>query len=196
MSKTYAIFAKKGTVHCAASETPVWAVRTTKKESVHRTADAGQKNRKTLPSFTIPDIIQKGVRPMENKYKSQDKYDAANTKKFGLKLNRKTDAGIIEKLSAENSIQGYIKELINRDLKSPPFLRVIGKKISDDFTLLEIGSTYSDTSYFRYARMSKTDPDSGEIVHITVKEPQDEKGAVVVILNEEVVEKFDADNHI
>ena len=44
------------------------------------------------------------------------KYDAANTTGFYLKLNNKTDADIIEKLDSVDSKQGYIKELIRRDI--------------------------------------------------------------------------------
>ena len=44
------------------------------------------------------------------------KYDAANTVQIKLKLNLKTDADVIEKLNAVDSKQGYIKELIRRDI--------------------------------------------------------------------------------
>ena len=45
------------------------------------------------------------------------KYDAANAVRFGLKLNRGTDADIIAKLESVQSKQGYIKELIRRDIE-------------------------------------------------------------------------------
>ncbi len=54
---------------------------------------------------------------MDDKYKSQNKYDANNTRKFGLKLNRKTDKELIEKLESVDSIQGYIKSLIRADVE-------------------------------------------------------------------------------
>jgi len=44
------------------------------------------------------------------------KYDAANTTKVLLKLNNKTDADILERLNEVNSKQGYIKDLIRRDM--------------------------------------------------------------------------------
>ena len=48
------------------------------------------------------------------------KYDAANTKHFGLKLNIGTDAEIIAKLEKvrkePGGIQGYIKALIRKDI--------------------------------------------------------------------------------
>ena len=40
-----------------------------------------------------------------------------NVKGLYLKLNKKTDADIIEALENSNNKQGYIKALIRRDLK-------------------------------------------------------------------------------
>lgn len=48
------------------------------------------------------------------------KYDAKNTKFFGLKLNIKTDADILERLEQVDTVQGYIKELIRKDIKERP----------------------------------------------------------------------------
>ena len=45
------------------------------------------------------------------------KYDKANTKAFALKLNTKTDADIIAHLTKQESVQGYIKELIRKDIE-------------------------------------------------------------------------------
>lgn len=44
------------------------------------------------------------------------KYDAANTKRIGLKLNKKTDKDILSKLESVDNKQGYIKSLIRKDL--------------------------------------------------------------------------------
>lgn len=44
------------------------------------------------------------------------KYDAANTIQIKLKLNKTTDADIIEQLQAQSNKQGYIKELIRNDI--------------------------------------------------------------------------------
>ncbi|WP_458397843.1 hypothetical protein [Anaerotignum sp.] len=44
------------------------------------------------------------------------KYNAKNVKQIKLNLNKKTDADIIEALEAVPNTQGYIKELIRRDL--------------------------------------------------------------------------------
>lgn len=45
------------------------------------------------------------------------KYDAENTTKVVMKLNKKTDADILQKLAEVESKQGYIKELIRKDLQ-------------------------------------------------------------------------------
>ena len=45
-------------------------------------------------------------------------YDKQNTRRVNLKLNNKTDADIIRKLESVENIQGYIKELIRKDMKN------------------------------------------------------------------------------
>lgn len=50
-------------------------------------------------------------------YDAQKKYDAENTIQIKLKLNMKTDADIVAKLDNVWNKQGYIKELIRKDLK-------------------------------------------------------------------------------
>lgn len=44
-------------------------------------------------------------------------YDKQNCTRVNLKLNNKTDADIISQLEKQESIQGYIKDLIRRDVK-------------------------------------------------------------------------------
>lgn len=44
------------------------------------------------------------------------KYNRKNTKSYSLKLNKKTDSDIIEKFENVPSKQGYIKELVRKDL--------------------------------------------------------------------------------
>jgi hypothetical protein len=44
------------------------------------------------------------------------KYDDAHTKKIMLKLNLETDKDILERLEAVGNKQGYIKELIRKDI--------------------------------------------------------------------------------
>lgn len=51
----------------------------------------------------------------QNEY--QRAYDKANTKGLYLKLNIRTDEDILSKLDKVDSKQGYIKELIRKDIK-------------------------------------------------------------------------------
>lgn len=49
--------------------------------------------------------------------KASNKYDKENTKQISLRLNKKTDADILDHLETVGSKQGYIKELIRQDMK-------------------------------------------------------------------------------
>lgn len=46
------------------------------------------------------------------------KYDKANTKKYVLKVNKRTERSIYDKLESVSSKSGYIKELITDDIKT------------------------------------------------------------------------------
>lgn len=46
----------------------------------------------------------------------QAKYDKKNTRSYTLKLNLSTDKDIIEKLGSVDNMQGYIKEVIRKDI--------------------------------------------------------------------------------
>lgn len=48
--------------------------------------------------------------------RAQAKYDKDNTVQVKLKLNKKTDKDIIDRLAEADNIQGYIKELIRLDI--------------------------------------------------------------------------------
>lgn len=52
----------------------------------------------------------------EAQKRAVEKYDKANTIQIHLKLNKKTDADILEKLESVESKQGYIKGLIREDI--------------------------------------------------------------------------------
>ena len=52
----------------------------------------------------------------ESQKKAQAKYDKANTRQIHLKLNRRTDADVIQALDNAESKQGYIKCLIRADI--------------------------------------------------------------------------------
>ena len=51
------------------------------------------------------------------KYDAQDRYDKENTIRITIKLNKKTESDIIEKLNSVDKKQTYIKELIRADIK-------------------------------------------------------------------------------
>ena len=51
------------------------------------------------------------------KRKTNMDYDRKNTKLIGMKLNKNTDADILEYLSTQENIQGYLKRLIREDMK-------------------------------------------------------------------------------
>ena len=46
----------------------------------------------------------------------QNRYDKAHTRQYLLKMHLENDADIIAKLSSVPSMQGYIKQLIRKDL--------------------------------------------------------------------------------
>ena len=54
----------------------------------------------------------------EAKRQAIKRYDAKATKQIHLKLNLNTDADILSHLDKQENVQGYIKELIRKDMKS------------------------------------------------------------------------------
>ena len=50
------------------------------------------------------------------KREANARYDAKNTVIKTLKLNKNTDSDILEKLDSVDNIQGYLKELIRKDI--------------------------------------------------------------------------------
>lgn len=44
-------------------------------------------------------------------------YEKNNCTRVSIKLGNKTDADIIERLNKQNNKQGYVKELIRRDIE-------------------------------------------------------------------------------
>lgn len=53
----------------------------------------------------------------EAQKRAQAKYDKANTKQVIMKLNKTTDADILEVLDQTPNVQGYIKQLIRDDIR-------------------------------------------------------------------------------
>lgn len=52
----------------------------------------------------------------ESQVRASIKYNKENTVQISLKLNRSTDADLIDSLNRVANKQGYIKELIRRDI--------------------------------------------------------------------------------
>ena len=52
----------------------------------------------------------------ESQVRASIKYNKENTVQISLKLNRSTDADLIDRLNRAANKQGYIKELIRRDI--------------------------------------------------------------------------------
>ena len=52
----------------------------------------------------------------EAQKKAVARYDRRMAKTYALKLNRKTDADIIERLEAEENVQGFLKGLIRSEM--------------------------------------------------------------------------------
>ena len=52
----------------------------------------------------------------ESQKRASARYDAKATKQIKMKLNMITDADILERLDEVDNKQGYIKELIRRDI--------------------------------------------------------------------------------
>lgn len=57
--------------------------------------------------------------------RAKEKYDNNNTVQIKLKLNIKTDKDILEALERSGNKQGYIKELIRKDLKEKTILHYL-----------------------------------------------------------------------
>lgn len=52
----------------------------------------------------------------EARHKAVRKYQAENTKLLQIRLNFRTDQNILDKLSEEESMSGYVKKLIRNDI--------------------------------------------------------------------------------
>lgn len=52
----------------------------------------------------------------EARKRATKKYQIANTRQYILKLNKRTDSDVIERLDACENKQGYIKQLIRADM--------------------------------------------------------------------------------
>ena len=91
----------------------------------------------------------------EAELKASAKYDKANTKSLFLKLNIHTDADILEHLASLDNKQGYIKELIRKDMNEP---KLVEKRILEgNFTEGEyVKVIINGEEYRRKVRYSAT----------------------------------------
>ena len=87
----------------------------------------------------------------EARLRANAKYDAAHTRKVILKLNKETDADILERLDSVSNKQGYIKGLIRDDIEKP-------KKGHWEYTY-PIKRTVSDLHFIGYHEATEPLPD-------------------------------------
>lgn len=86
----------------------------------------------------------------EAQRRASAKYDAENTKQVKMKLNLTSDQDVLTRLNEESNLQGYIKELIRRDIKSRYQLYWTGgdkdgfliKTFDDEWEALRFGNKY------------------------------------------------------
>ena len=57
---------------------------------------------------------------MKNNMEYLDNYEKENLRQIRLKINRKTDPEMLEWIEKHENIQGYIKQLIRRDMTIEP----------------------------------------------------------------------------
>lgn len=119
---------------------------------------------------------------------ARTRYDAKNTKQYKLKLNLNTDKDIIGKLADVNSMQGYIKELIRRDLKLPLYLHVILWKVQEGFDLKELHTDAENIKELRSAELVKTGPATREVTNAKLSKTSD--GSILVEINGEPKEIY------
>lgn len=53
----------------------------------------------------------------EAQKRASQKYDAENTKQYKVKLNKRTDEDIMNQIKRLTTFQGYIKELVRKDME-------------------------------------------------------------------------------
>lgn len=62
-------------------------------------------------------MTKKIIKRSEAQKRASEKYDREHTVQIKLKLNKKTDADILEALESVPNKQGYIKSLIRKDIE-------------------------------------------------------------------------------
>ena len=67
---------------------------------------------------------------MTEKYAPQNKYDQNNTTQVKLKLNKKTDADLLEWIETLDNKQGTIKEIIRKHIANQKFDDLLSEKLT------------------------------------------------------------------
>jgi hypothetical protein len=67
-------------------------------------------------TFKMTQIDRTVSKALLDQLTPQERYDMMNTVRVALKLNTKTDADILARLEEVGNKQGYIKELIRKDM--------------------------------------------------------------------------------
>lgn len=60
----------------------------------------------------------------EAKQAANARYDAKTARYYSLKLNQNTDSDILNHLAKKENIQGYLKELIRKDMKEANTMKI------------------------------------------------------------------------
>ncbi len=90
--------------------------------------------------------------------RATSKYDANNTVQFTIKLNKNTDSNLIEKLNSVDNRQGYIKELIRKDIDSDIFINDehdVKQACNIDGTELERHQKYNQKMLDRFGFLAR-----------------------------------------
>lgn len=84
--------------------------------------------------------------------RAQSKYDKTHTKSIMLKLNQTSDADILAKLEDVGNRQGYIKQLIRRDIRGEsPILSIAALK----YLIYPIAKKYKLRSVYLFGSYAK-----------------------------------------
>lgn len=88
--------------------------------------------------------------------RASQRYDAENTKRVYIKLNKGTDADIIDVLEAQSNVQGYFKALIRKDMKDMKeyVVTLLSTNKNDDsetvqLTTRNLDKAIKEAEYFR-----------------------------------------------
>ncbi len=101
----------------------------------------------------------------EAQLKAQAKYDKNNTQQVVLKLNVKHDADILAKLQNEVNKQGYIKNLVRKDMRNPMSVLSLN---SIKFLLLPIVYRYRIESVSVFGSYARNEAQPGSDIDLLI----------------------------